>query len=200
MGSYCTYLSLVKLQPWFQRLQWKTCPLAEHSDDDECKGKVIRITGHEGLRRMWKQGSTTAPKCRNSRKICELTELLSSFFSLIHTLVHPFSNFFPWVPLSKLSEVRTTTAHSAILPSLCLRHCSFSNPSVASPTLLSLQLRHRLFTYVTWPAAHEILYEVNETFLIYELYKYSGTQSNVYVLRKCSSGPKKLCIYWYKTL
>ena len=59
-------------------------------------------------------------------------------------------------------------------PSLHLRHSSFSNPSVAlsmsqlifqpfrgftyasahSPTLLSLLLRHRLFTYVTWRAAH----------------------------------------------
>ena len=54
--------------------------------------------------------------------------------------------------------------------------CSFSNPSVAlptsqlilqtfrcftyvtahSPTLLSLLLRHRLFTYVTWWAAHDV--------------------------------------------
>ena len=24
-GSYCTYLHLVKLQPWFLSLQWKTC-------------------------------------------------------------------------------------------------------------------------------------------------------------------------------
>ena len=59
-------------------------------------------------------------------------------------------------------------------PSLHLRHSSFSNPSVGlpmsqlilqpfrcftyvtahSPTLLSLLLRHRLFTYVTWRAAH----------------------------------------------
>ena len=35
MGSYPTYLSLVKLQPWFLRMQWKTCPWAEHSDDDD---------------------------------------------------------------------------------------------------------------------------------------------------------------------
>ena len=52
MGSYPTYLSLVKLQPsflslqlkacpwtelqsWFLRLQWKTCPWVEHSDDDD---------------------------------------------------------------------------------------------------------------------------------------------------------------------
>ena len=59
------------------------------------------------------------------------------------------------------------------LPSLYLRHSSFSNPSVASPasqlilqpfrcftyvtahspTLLLLLLRHKLFTYVTWRAA-----------------------------------------------
>ena len=59
-------------------------------------------------------------------------------------------------------------------PSIHLRHSSFSNPSVAlpmsqlilqpfrcfiyvtahSPILLSLLLRHRLFTYVTWLAAH----------------------------------------------
>ena len=65
-------------------------------------------------------------------------------------------------------------AHSPTFPSLHLRHNSFSNPSVASltshlilqpfrcfsyvivhsPTLLSLLLRHRLFTYVTWRAAH----------------------------------------------
>ena len=67
------------------------------------------------------------------------------------------------------------TAHSPTLPSLHLRHSSFSNPSVAlptsqlilqpfrcftyvtdhSPTLLSLLLHHRIFTYVTWRAAHD---------------------------------------------
>ena len=55
------------------------------------------------------------------------------------------------------------TTHSATLPSLYLRHSSFSNPSVASPTsqvivktLFSLLLRHKLilqpfrhFTYIT---------------------------------------------------
>ena len=66
------------------------------------------------------------------------------------------------------------TAHSPTLPLLHLRHSSFSNPSVAlltsrlilqpfrcftyvtahSPTLLSLLLRYRLFTYITWRAAH----------------------------------------------
>ena len=34
-GSYCIYLSLVKLHPWSLRLQWKTCSWAEYSDDDD---------------------------------------------------------------------------------------------------------------------------------------------------------------------
>ena len=65
--------------------------------------------------------------------------------------------------------------HSTIFPSLHLRHSSLSNPSVSlptsqlilqpfrcftyiaahSPTLLSLLLRHMLFPYVTWRAAHD---------------------------------------------
>ena len=69
------------------------------------------------------------------------------------------------------------TAHSPTIPSLCLRHSSFSNHFVALPTsqlilqpfrcyiyvtahspiLRSLFLRHRLFTYVTWRAALLIL-------------------------------------------
>ena len=70
---------------------------------------------------------------------------------------------------------RVSWVHSPTFPSLHLHHSSFSNPSVAlptsqlilqpfrcftyvaahSPTLLSLLLRHRLFTYVTWRAAQE---------------------------------------------
>ena len=33
MVSYRTYLSLVKLQPQFLSLKWKTCPWAEPSDN-----------------------------------------------------------------------------------------------------------------------------------------------------------------------
>ena len=47
------------------------------------------------------------------------------------------------------------TAHSPTLPLLHLRHNSISNPSFASP-------RHRLFTYVTWRAAHGIKTITNE--------------------------------------
>ena len=69
-----------------------------------------------------------------------------------------------------------SSANSPNFPSLHLRHNSFSNPSVAlltsqlilqpfrcftyviahSPTFLSLLLRHRLFTYVTWRTAHAV--------------------------------------------
>ena len=67
-GSYSTYLSLVKLKPWFLRLrwktclsaelqpwclslQWKTCPWAEHSDyelgiEPWTSGMVDRHTNH----------------------------------------------------------------------------------------------------------------------------------------------------------
>ena len=65
--------------------------------------------------------------------------------------------------------------NSPTFPSLHLRHNSFSSPSVAlptsqlilqpfrcvtyvtihPPTILSLLLRHKLFTYVTWRAAHD---------------------------------------------
>ena len=65
-------------------------------------------------------------------------------------------------------------AYSPHFPSLHLRHNSFSNPSIAlptshlilqpfchftyvtahSPTLFSHLLRHKLFTYVIWRAAH----------------------------------------------
>ena len=78
----------------------------------------------------------------------------------------------PTFPLLHLRH-RSFSNPSVALP--C--HSSFSNPSVAlptsqliiqtfrcfinstdhSPTLLSLVLRHRLFTYVTWRAAHGIL-------------------------------------------
>ena len=64
MGSYRTYPSLVKLQPgflslrwktclwaglqpWFLSLQWRTCPWTEYSDDDDddlskCVSKVLK--------------------------------------------------------------------------------------------------------------------------------------------------------------
>ena len=73
-------------------------------------------------------------------------------------------------------------------PSLHLRHNSFSNLSVAlptpqfilqpfgcftkvtvhSPTPLSLLIRHRLFTYVTWRALHDSTH--NRRFLLFMLH------------------------------
>ena len=83
--------------------------------------------------------------------------------------------------LQAFSHFTYVTAHSdsPSSPSLHLRHSSFSNPSLAlptshlilqpfrcftyvtahSPTLLSLLLRHRIFTYVTWRAAHATIAE-----------------------------------------
>ena len=78
-----------------------------------------------------------------------------------------------------------SSAHSPSFPSLHLRHSSFSNPSVASPTsqlilqpfrcftyvtahfptLPSLLLRHSLFTYVTWRAAHGLGKALNDVAL-----------------------------------
>ena len=79
--------------------------------------------------------------------------------------------------MSRAHSYRRSRAHPPTFQSLHLRHNSFSDPSVAlstsqlilqpfrcftnvtahSPTLLSVLLRHRLFTYVTWRAAHAIL-------------------------------------------
>ena len=88
-----------------------------------------------------------------------------------HTAI-PWGRFSVWI-----------FSHSWLVPiitsgirffALHLRHCSFSNPSLAlptsqlilqpfrcftydtvhSPTLLSLLLPHRIFTYVSWRAAH----------------------------------------------
>ena len=98
-------------------------------------------------------------------------------------ILQPFRRFTyvtahsPTLPLLHLRHSLFTYvswAHSSTFPSLHLRHNSFSNPSVAfptlqlilqpfrcfsyvtahSPTLLSLFLRHRLFTYVVWRAVH----------------------------------------------
>ena len=64
------------------------------------------------------------------------------------------------------SNLQYVTTHSPTLPSLYLRHSSFSNfryftyVTAHSPTLLSLLIRHRLFTYVTWRAAHNYTYHL----------------------------------------
>ena len=85
------------------------------------------------------------------------------------------NSFFNHSFASSTSLALHCRAHSRTFTSLHLRHSSFSNPSVAlptsqlilqpfrcftnvtvhSPTLISLLLRHRLFTYVTWRAAHD---------------------------------------------
>ena len=84
----------------------------------------------------------------------------SSFFKLsiaspMSQLIHEqssFSKLYIASPMSQLilqSFLHFTyiTAHSPTLPSLYLRHSSFSNPSFAS-------LTSEVFTYVTWRAPH----------------------------------------------
>ena len=71
-------------------------------------------------------------------------------------ILQPFRHFayvtthFPTLPSQLILQPfrRSTyfTTHSLTLPLLHLRHSSFFNPS--------LLLRHRIFTYVTWRAAH----------------------------------------------
>ena len=96
---------------------------------------------------------------------------------LLHLRHSSFSNpsfAFPTSQALHLRHLASRSAHSPTFSPLHLRHNSFSNPSVAlltlqlvlqafrcftyvtahSPTLLSLFIRHRLFTYVTWRAAH----------------------------------------------
>ena len=97
--------------------------------------------------------------------------LVTAHFPTFPSLYLRHSSFS--IPLRRFTYA---TGHSPTLPLLDLRHSSFSNPSIAlltsqliiqpfrcftyvathSATLLSLLLRHRLFTYVTWRAAHDI--------------------------------------------
>ena len=91
--------------------------------------------------------------------------------------VLPKDRSFTYVTAHSPTLKLMNSAHSPTFLSLHLHHSSFSNPSVALPTsqlilqpfrcltyvtansqtLLSLLLRHRLFTYVTWRAAHGYL-------------------------------------------
>ena len=76
------------------------------------------------------------------------------------------------------------TAHSQTLPSLHLHHSSFSNPSVTSPTsqlILQSFFRFsygRLFTYVTWRAAHET--NCSLTSLNYSRYRHYHKRTAMY--------------------
>ena len=96
----------------------------------------------------------------------------STTFPSLRIRLNSFSNPSVTSPTSQfiLQPFRRFTyvsSYSPTLPSLHLRHSSFPNPSVTSPTsqhmsiapsptLLSLLLRYKLFTYVTWRAAHVV--------------------------------------------
>ena len=85
-------------------------------------------------------------KCwRMSCDVGEVTESLENEQSSLSKLsvASPTSHILQ--PFRRFTYV---TAHSPTLSLLHLRQISFSNPSFAF-------LRHRLFTYVTWRAAHD---------------------------------------------
>ena len=56
---------------------------------------------------------------------------------------------FPTSQVLHLRHFTYVTSHSPTLPSLHLRHISFSNPSVTSPTSRRILQPFRRFTYVT---------------------------------------------------
>ena len=60
----------------------------------------------------------------------------------------------PQLILQPFRRFTYATAHSPILP-------LFTYVTAHSPTLLSLLLRHRLFTYVTWRAAYGLNFNKN---------------------------------------
>ena len=112
--------------------------------------------------------------------------ILQAFSHFIYVTTHSdFSKLSftsPTSQQSSFSKLSITSPTSQLIlispsfPSLHLHQSSFSNPSLAlptsqlilqpfccftyiiahSPTLLSLLLHHRIFTYVTWRAAHEL--------------------------------------------
>ena len=83
-----------------------------------------------------------------------MTELCS-FFNL--SVTSPTSQFI----LQPFRRFIHVTAHSLTVPLLHQRQAH-------SPTLLSLLLRHRLFTYVTWRALHDSKH--NRRFLLFMLH------------------------------
>ena len=108
-------------------------------------------------------------RLENEQSYIQWTRAHSPTLPLLHLHHSSFSNLSVALPTSQLMS----RAHSPTFPSLHLHHSSSSNPSVTlpmsqlilqpfrcftyitvhSPTLLSLLLCHKLFTYVTWRAA-----------------------------------------------
>ena len=120
--------------------------------------------------RKWKSCDVGEAKEGLENELCyDYNYELCSFSKLLVT--SPTSQLFwfsklsvtsptPQLILQPFSRFTYVTAHSPTLPLCRLRHSSFSNPSAASPTsqlILQAFFRFsyvRLFTYVTWRAAH----------------------------------------------
>ena len=146
--------------------------------DAQTQARMIRENGYHGRLSRWRACDVgKAPEGLKNKlwrrwsdgKVGEWAELRhSSFFNPSSAL--PTSQLI----LQPFRRFTYVTARSPNFPSLYLSHSSFYNLSITSPTsqlilqpfccftyvtahsptLLSLLLRHRLFTYVTWRAAH----------------------------------------------
>ena len=92
----------------------------------------------EGLENeLWRrQSDGRVGSCNVGEVTVRLENKQSSSFNL--SVTSPSSQFI-FQPFRRFTYV---TAHSPTLPSLYLRHSSFSNPSFASPTSQALHLRH----------------------------------------------------------
>ena len=162
---------------WLARWRkWKSCDVGEAKEGLENELWRRRSNGSVG---EW--AVTLVKRRKGWRMSCdvgEVTESLeneqSSFYFLFYIQQSSFYFILFYIQQSSYFHSTYSRAHSPSFPSLHLRHSWFSNPSVAlptpqlihqpfrcftyvtahSPTLLLLLLRHRIFTYVTWRAAH----------------------------------------------
>ena len=111
----------------------------------------------------------SGPKVKGSHPVIWTPELLKAFeeckASLFHAtlLAHPDSS----APLARVTDSSNSGIGAALqqrkhdswqpLALILQPFRHFTYVTVHSPTLLSLLLRHRLFTYVTWRTVHAYL-------------------------------------------
>ena len=90
----------------------------------------------------------------SSEKNCEshnIKNVTTQYVTWAQLILQPFSQFTYVTAHSPTHSVALPTSQLILQPFRC-----FTYVTAHSPTLLSLLLRHRIFTYVTWRAAHEV--------------------------------------------
>ena len=139
--------------------KWRTCDVGEAKEElenelwcwwsnkriGECAVKVKRRKGLENeLWRRWSDGKVG--------KWAELSTIQSAEISTIQwaeLILQPFRHFTYVNSSFSNPSLASPTSQFILQPFRC-----FTYVRVHSPSLLSLLLRHRLFNYVTWRAAH----------------------------------------------